>query len=49
MYTVYLCDDGNGNSYKRYESEDLFDCEVYVDWHIYDLPHDCHYEIIYTP
>ena len=45
MFVVYLVDEFNGNTYKRYESTDRFDCEVWVDHHKYNAPRDCHYII----
>ena len=45
MFKVLLVDEVNGNCYKRFECEDLFACEVFVDHKKYDAPKDCHYEI----
>lgn len=45
MFKVLLVDEVNGNCYKRFECEDLFACEVFVDHKKYDVPKDCHYEI----
>lgn len=45
MFKVLLIDEVNGNCYKRFECEDLFTCEVFVDHKKYDAPKDCHYEI----
>lgn len=45
MFKVLLVDEVNGNCYKRFECEDLFACEVFVDHKKYDAPEDCHYEI----
>lgn len=44
MFKVLLVDEVNGNCYKRFECEDLFACEVFVDHKKYDAPKDCHYE-----
>lgn len=46
MFKVLLVDEVNGNCYKRFECEDLFACEVFVDHKKYDVPKDCHYEIV---
>lgn len=46
MFKVLLVDEVNGNCYKRFECEDLFTCEVFVDHKKYDVPKDCHYEIV---
>ncbi len=46
MFKVLLIDEVNGNCYKRFECEDLFICEVFVDHKKYDAPKDCHYEIV---
>ena len=35
LYTVYEVFP-DGKKFFRFESNDLFDCEVYVDHHIYD-------------
>lgn len=46
MFKVLLIDEVNGNCYKRFECEDLFTCEVFVDHKKYDVSKDCHYEIV---
>ena len=46
MFRVLLVDEVNGNQYNRFESEDLFTCEVIADQRKYDAPKGCHYEIV---
>ena len=46
MFRVILVDEVNGNQYSRFESDDLFTCEVELDHRKYDAPKGCHYEIM---
>lgn len=45
MYGVFLVADYSGSYFLRYESKDIFDCEVYAEQRKYEVPSGCHFEI----